>query len=321
MTYNPKISVIIPVYNVEHYLERCLKSVLDQTYSNIEVICVNDGSIDNSGALLMRYAALDQRILVLMQENQGTSVARNNAIRHATGTYVYFCDSDDCLHPQLLEIALYFAERSQAALVCFAYEKHIGHEPPQSRPYSNFDRIPSKETDRPLYFCKKKADWKIYGNATSKFYRRDLIADHPFMESNTIEDFPHTITLMSTQPKTVILKEPLYYYTRNPLSISNSTCTVRHIHDYHAGLCFIYDHYRHIGAQKELKFIVREVFPNILKQQFNRILRSAPENQSELWQAFREELIHLEEKGCICLWGNKLSRYIKYRRLMSRGHI
>jgi len=83
----------------------------------------------------------------------------------------------------------------------------------------------------------------------------------------------------------------------------------------------VYDHYKHVGTKNELKFIVKEVFPNILKQQFNRILRSVPENQPELWQAFREELLNLNEKGCISFWGNKLSRYIKFRRLMSRGHI
>lgn len=316
-----KISIIIPVYNVERYLERCLQSVIDQTYSNFEVICVNDGSTDNSGSILMRYAAMDQRFRIIVQENQGVSEARNNGVRHAIGRYVYFCDSDDCLHPQLLEITLYFAERDQAALVCFAYEPNDVDEKPRSRPYSTFDTLPAKTTDRPLYYCKKKADWKIFGNATSKLYHRDLIADHPFMKNNSIEDYPHTITLMAKYPKTVILKESLYYYTRNPLSVSNSACVVRSIHDYHAGLFYIYDHYMRIDAKNDLKFIIKEVFPNILKQQFNRILRSVPDQQPELWQAFREELLHLNEKGCLCLRGNKLSRYIKYRRLMSRGHI
>lgn len=315
------ISVIVPVYNVEHYLERCLKSVVAQTYSNFEVICVNDGSLDNSSAILMRYAATDPRFRVLGQENQGASEARNNGVRHAIGKYVYFCDSDDCLHPQLLEIALYHAEENQADLVSFAFEPNTQHEQPITKQYSNFAKIPSKVTDAPLFFCKKKSNWKIYVNVVTKFYCRGLIADHPFLRGNSFEDYPHTITLMSKHPKTVILKESLYYYMRNASSISNRACVVQHIRDYHAGLCYIYEHYQHIGAMNELKFIVKEVFPNILKQQFNRILRSVPEKHPDLWQAFREELINLNEKGCICFWGNKVSRYIKYRRLMSLGHI
>ena len=91
----PKISVIIPIYNVEKYLRQCLDSVVNQTIKDIEIICINDGSTDNSQAILNEYAKKDERFVVINQVNQGLSVARNNGLNSATGKYVAFIDSDD----------------------------------------------------------------------------------------------------------------------------------------------------------------------------------------------------------------------------------
>ena len=90
----PKISVIIPVYNVEKYLAECLTSVVNQTFKDIEIICVNDGSTDNSPKILKEFAQKDSRIKIINQENQGLSAARNTGLDVATGEYVSFIDSD-----------------------------------------------------------------------------------------------------------------------------------------------------------------------------------------------------------------------------------
>ena len=99
----PKISIIIPVYKVEEYLPACLDSVLAQTFTDWEAICVNDGSPDNCGAILAEYAQKDSRIKVISQENQGVSVARNKALENAQGEYISFLDSDDELAPTFLQ--------------------------------------------------------------------------------------------------------------------------------------------------------------------------------------------------------------------------
>lgn len=99
----PKVSVIIPVYNVEQYLEQCLQSIINQTLSDIEIICVDDGSTDNSLNILKEYAQKDSRIKVLQQQNQYAGVARNNGLDTATGDYVYFLDSDDYIMKDCLE--------------------------------------------------------------------------------------------------------------------------------------------------------------------------------------------------------------------------
>ena len=115
----PKVSIIVPVYKVEKYLRRCLDSILSQTFDDFEVICVNDGSPDNSIDILNEYASRDNRFCVVEQENQGLSMARNNGKKLARGEYIYFLDSDDYIHPQLLEVSYYLAQKYDADLVNF----------------------------------------------------------------------------------------------------------------------------------------------------------------------------------------------------------
>ena len=98
-----KISVIVPVYNVEQYLPQCLDSIINQTYKNLEIICVDDGSPDNSGKILDEYAKKDKRIKVIHQENQGVSVARNTGLDNATGKYIGFVDPDDWIEADYYE--------------------------------------------------------------------------------------------------------------------------------------------------------------------------------------------------------------------------
>lgn len=111
------ISVVIPIYNVELYLERCLGSVLNSTYKNLEIICVNDGSTDSCQEILERYAMRDDRIQVVFQKNQGLSAARNSGIDLATGEYLFYLDSDDWVHQQAFEFLLCAAEESGADIV------------------------------------------------------------------------------------------------------------------------------------------------------------------------------------------------------------
>lgn len=98
-----RISLIIPVYNVEHYLKECLNSVLDQTYKNLEIICINDGSTDSSLKILENYAKYDRRVVILNQNNQGQGAARNRGIEISTGEYIFFLDADDYIMPDTIE--------------------------------------------------------------------------------------------------------------------------------------------------------------------------------------------------------------------------
>ena len=103
MQSNPKVSIIIPVYNVEQYLPKCLDSIINQTLKDIEIICINDGSIDNSLSILKEYASKDDRIIIIDKENEGQGIARNLGIKKAKGKYIGFVDPDDWVDIQMFE--------------------------------------------------------------------------------------------------------------------------------------------------------------------------------------------------------------------------
>lgn len=125
MNEQPLISIIVPVYNVEQYLAQCLDSILNQTYTNIEVICVNDGSQDRSQDILKHYAEIDNRIKIITQENQGLSAARNTGFKYVNGKYLMFIDSDDWIDLETCETVVNSAEQYKADLVLWSYVREF----------------------------------------------------------------------------------------------------------------------------------------------------------------------------------------------------
>ena len=117
------ISIVVPVYKVEKYLNRCVDSILNQTYTDFECILVDDGSPDKCGQICDEYAELDKRIRVIHKENGGLSDARNVGIDAAKGEYILFVDSDDWIHPQLIELTLKIIIKEKADVVSYDYKK------------------------------------------------------------------------------------------------------------------------------------------------------------------------------------------------------
>lgn len=115
---NPKISIIVPVYNTEEYLKNCLESLINQTYKNIEILCIDDGSKDNSLNILQKYEQQDFRIKVFHQNNSGVSAARNIGLKNMTGEYLMFCDSDDYYEHNMCEEMLYTILLQNVDVVC-----------------------------------------------------------------------------------------------------------------------------------------------------------------------------------------------------------
>lgn len=117
----PKVSIIIPVYNVEKYLKKCLNCIVNQTLTDFEVICINDGSTDNSLEILNEYAKNDKRFIVISQENQGQGVARNRCLELVKGEYIQFIDPDDWVETNMLETLYDFAKKHDSQIVKFDY--------------------------------------------------------------------------------------------------------------------------------------------------------------------------------------------------------
>jgi len=123
--FKPEISVIVPVYNVEKYVGECLESLLNQTFSNIEIICVNDGSTDNSSAVLKHYAEKDSRIIIIDQKNGGLSAARNAGLAYAAGKYILFLDSDDFITDNTLEKLYGTSEKENLDILYFGVQNYF----------------------------------------------------------------------------------------------------------------------------------------------------------------------------------------------------
>jgi glycosyltransferase involved in cell wall biosynthesis len=309
----PEISIIVPVYNVEKYLPQCLDSILAQTFTDFELICVNDGSTDRSGKILDEYAAKDARIKVIHQQNKGLVGARNGGIDAAKGKYLYFADSDDTIHPQLLEICHALAEKENADWVCFQMQKITKDEIPEIKKF-DIKKIDYIITQNPLSYCKSNQKYEIGFSVWSKFYRANFYLRHRFDLKINFEDYPQTLDFCAAHPKTVCLSEALYFYAYNQDSISRSNWTLQKIKDYHSGLNYVYNIYK--DRPQELALVIKNIFSRILKRQLSVIRHSEKRVQTPLWKAFSAELADLDSKGCIRLSGSKFKNWLKYRWLI-----
>lgn len=310
----PKISLIIPCYKVEKYLKRCLDSVLAQTFCEWEAICVDDGSPDNCGQILDEYAKLDSRFKVIHQENQGLSTARNNGKKLIKGDYIYFLDSDDTMHPQLLEIAYGLAQKYNADLVNFEFYK--SDKEVLKNKIIDLNKIKTKVTNNPIFQGSYKERYRIAFNVWAKLYKKELLDGIDFIPGIHFEDYPHTFAVLSRRPKTVITREKLYFYQPNDNSISKQSGNPKQINDYYAGIKSIYEIYKAPELKKELAFLKRNLIPNLLKQQLGRCNRSDDTNKPLMFEEFTKELVDLNNKGLISWRGHKLTRYLAYKKLI-----
>lgn len=221
------ISVIIPVYNVERYLKRCLNSVINQTYRSLEIILIDDGSTDSSGKICDEYSSLDKRIVVIHKENNGLSSARNKGLGIAKGEYIGFVDSDDFIHPQMYEILYKAIVEEQLDMVSCKTQDTVS----ENVNLEQYDEV--KELKNMEIVSKKKIlnnfhneyYEKIWMTAMHKLYRRNIFDDIRFMEGKIYEDefsFHHIIDKCTNVG---IMQTVLYYYYLSPNSITRSKFT------------------------------------------------------------------------------------------------
>ncbi|MBQ7884185.1 MAG: glycosyltransferase family 2 protein [Phascolarctobacterium sp.] len=297
----PKVSVIIPVYNVEKFLARCLDSVINQTFNDFEIVCVNDGSPDNSATILERYMKLDKRVKVITQENQGLSMARNNGVENASGEYICFLDSDDVIHPQCLEVASSLAEKYQAELVSYKLQSvRLGNDTELFKKRVDINTLDIKVTDKPVFLGTHREKYKIDFSACCKLYKRSILEGIKFISGITMEDYPHTYAVIAKSPKTVAVNEAFYFYTVNEESIIHNSGKPKTIRDYHIGINSIYEIYKQPHLQKELDFLIKNFIPNILNQQLARCRHANKEVRPLMYKAFAEELRDLHTKRLLC---------------------
>jgi len=265
------------MYNVEKYLRRCLDSILNQTFTDWQAICVDDGSPDNSGKIAEEYAEKDKRFVVVHKENGGLSDARNVGFKHAKGLYIMYLDSDDFIHPQTMEIAYYFAQRDKSDLVSFSYDRiyrprlmvlhKLGFDTDKVVPWGmskkyDLNKIKTKNTDDVFEYATERAHNAINKNRRwlikhcqvwKNLYRRDLIADIPFIKGILFEDFPWWSAVMLKNPRVTVVNLPLYYYIPNFGGIVLSAKQLRIMQSLCAGIKDAYERYKNDASAYQMK--------------------------------------------------------------------
>lgn len=206
------ISIIIPCYNAEKTIKRCLESVISQTYKNIEIVIINDGSIDKTDSIIKKYIN-DNRIKYYNRSNHGIGKTRNFGIKEATGEYITFLDSDDYLPNDAIDNLYKLAQKNKLDLVVSDYyvdNKNIKSEKIKSFPITNVKNNPN------LIFDINLAPW-------NKLYKKELIENIKFEENLKYEDAPFVIESIIKAKRIGKLDKETYYYVVNP----NSETTIR----------------------------------------------------------------------------------------------
>ncbi len=210
-----KISIIVPVYNVEKYLSRCVDSILRQTYTHFECILIDDGSPDRCGRICDEYAERDKRIVVIHQKNKGVSAARNAGLDVAKGEYVGFVDSDDYIAPEMYQCLVNAIEESNADISYCAIE-HIKENGDR---YTERTRIGTVESQLALTMEVLLRNDDGGGAVWNKLFKQKAIEDLRFEESAKIcEDVLFTLTYCTKISSAIFVPEPLYYYYHRPKS-------------------------------------------------------------------------------------------------------
>lgn len=200
------ISIIIPAYNMEKYLENCVKSVLNQTYSDIEIIIIDDGSIDNTCKIEESLSNADKRVKIIRQRNKGVSMARNAGIEEAKGEYIAFVDADDEIEPEYIETLVLGISKSELATICYSSQKDDFNNSNISRDYN----VSSKYMLSKIY-----SEREVDGYVWNKLFKSNII------HANNIR-FPEDITIW----------EDMYFVIRYLMCISNVNINTKILYYY-----------------------------------------------------------------------------------------
>lgn len=213
------ISVVVPVYNVEKYLEKCVDSILNQTYENLEIFLVDDGSLDNSGYICDEYAKKDKRIIVIHKANGGLSDARNVAIDQATGKYITFIDSDDYVALDMIEFLYHNIKENSAEISTCMYQNFWeNQELLMDKSAQSFTNVFDNQQALELMLYQKDCTTSAWG----KLYLTKLFKDIRYPFGKICEDLDTTYLLFAKVKRVVISNCKKYYYLQRQNSIINS---------------------------------------------------------------------------------------------------
>lgn len=272
-----KVSVIIPVYNVEKYLKKCLDSIIKQTLEDIEIIVVNDGSPDNSQSIIDEYAKKDKRIIPIIQENGRQGKARNTGLKIAKGEYISFVDSDDYLELNMLEKMYNEAKNNDSDIVICGH--YVCYEDSNKKEIAiiNDNLVQDTINNKHNKLLNIIAPW-------CKLCKKDLIIDNEitFMEKIYYEDLAFSLKILALANKISFVNEPLYNYIVREGSTMTSSNLVRNldiITAFDDAIKYFKKHNLYKKYYQELEFLAID---NIYISTIVRIVRSKATNQEKM---------------------------------------
>ncbi len=246
---NKKVSIVIPVYNVERYLGECLDSIVNQTYKNLQIILVDDGSTDNSGKICDEYAQNDNRITVVHQENQGAGAAKNTGLDLVEGEYLSLIDSDDYIEYDFYEVLVSGIEEHNADVVQCLFRKTFVNNSYDRR--YNFSSTGDRVLTSKKYLFEMLYDWK-YAVFWNKLFKASLLGETRFPVDRKIDDEFFTYKLICNAKKIVNIDDVLYNYRMRQSSVMNENDNEKLIRD-------------RIDSFEERLGFIKKVYPNLNK--------------------------------------------------------
>lgn len=315
------ISIIIPVFKVEKYLNRCIESVVRQTYKNLEIILVDDGSPDNSPKLCDEWAKKDSRIKVIHKENGGVSSARNVGLKNVLGDYIAFVDSDDWIEETMCEKLIEHATKTDADMTFFKFR----------RVYENGKVFENKEVALERVKCK---DIKVFftsvtdkhgnyldvmGSACRILFKKDIATAHKFSEKlKHGEDLFFVLNCLEKANKVEILDEVLYNYYYNDQSVTTKVCE-----NYFQNIINLCKHEKNYLKEKNLSeyeffinhaYVCRVVSKMAQQKYFVKNMKNLCKNDDLLKESLNKNVykkIRKEEK----YWKSKIRNFIIYHKM------
>lgn len=277
----PLISIIVPVYNVEQYLKRCIDSLIYQTYQNIEILLIDDGSPDCCGEICDEYARMDNRIVVVHKPNGGLSDARNKGLDIAKGEYVMFVDSDDWIELNTCQELVRIAVEEDADLISFGVKNVYDNGVVEECPVSLKGAQSTKECIKALIY--KIKEYGVFNFACNKIFHKSLLCNFNFTTGRLAEDQGTTYKLFHIAKNPYICDKFYYNYYQRVGSISHNQYYPRLIID------------RHLFWMERLVFI-KKYYPELEKLQTAQILGDIFVAQIKLkgnsnYKIFRDEIV------------------------------
>ena len=293
------VSVVIPVYNVESYLDRCMNSVVNQTYSDIEIIIINDGSTDGSAEICRKWAAMDDRIIYYAKVNEGLGPTRNYGIKKAKGEYILFIDSDDWWELDTIEKLITCAKQNDAEIVFmnFFYSEYNEHGQLVERPHYRWYSIDDVKKGSELPDVIFDGDARMW----SKLFKRSLFIDNNlYMPAHPYEDFPIMPLLVIYAERVCQIDDVLYhyFYTR-PNNLIGNPDNKKYIF---IGLRELYDAFYRRELIEDYSELLQEYIMNMAKFALNEMTESKDKYIDSIMQMYPDYAFNLSQK--IVIWGS-----------------